>query len=189
MQTENIVLERGQALTLYRKYREHQHYSQPIDLEIQRVYQAIAKGQVVIKALASIVAAGVGEDGLPKLAIVRADATKCFVEMRTDGAARMSADRWPRELYVRRNIDFTAGSFPDGNRKRRAGEAIAPLVPIDIRPKRGIENYHVLFEAVWQPVPPVDPLLLRRIGEADLWVVCGAWDLTEVERTVLASRV
>jgi hypothetical protein len=38
-------------------------------------------------------------------------------------------------------------------------------------------------------VPPVDPLLVRRLGEADLWVVCGAWDLTEVERTVLASRV
>ena len=114
MQTENIVLERGQALALYRKYREHQHYSEPIDLEIQRVYQAIAKGQVVIKALASVVAAGVGEDGLPKLAIVRADATKCFVEMRTDGAARMSADRWPREPHTRRYIDFKAGSFPAG---------------------------------------------------------------------------
>ena len=189
MQTEKIVLERGQALALYRKYREHQHWSEPIDIEIQRVYQAIAKGQVVIKALASVIAAGVGEDGLPKLAVVRADATKCFVEMRTDGAARMAADRWPREPHTRRYIDFKAGSFPAADRTRRAGEAITPLVPVGIRPKRGIENYHVLFEAIWQPVPPVDPMLVRRIGEADLWVVVAAWDLTEVERTVLASRM
>ena len=62
-------------------------------------------------------------------------------------------------------------------------------MPVDIRPKRGIENYHVLFEAIWQPVPPVDPMLVRRLGEADLWVVVAAWDLTEVERTVLASRM
>jgi hypothetical protein len=188
MQTENIVLDRGEALRLYRKYREHRHYSQPVDLEIQRVYQAIAKGQVVIKALSSIIGAGVGDDGLPKLAICRADATMCFVEMRSDGGARMSADRWPKENHNRRYIDFAAGSFP-GNRTRRAGQAIMPLVPINLRPKRGIENYHVLFEAVWQPVPPVDPMLLRRIGKADLWLVVAAWELTEVERTVLASRV
>jgi hypothetical protein len=58
-----------------------------------------------------------------------------------------------------------------------------------VRPRRGIENHHVLWEAIWQPAPPVDPMLPRRIGEADLWVVCAAWELTEVERAVLASRV
>jgi hypothetical protein len=25
-------------------------------------------------------------------------------------------------------------------------------------------------------------MLLRRIGQADLWIVCAAWELTEVER-------
>jgi hypothetical protein len=101
----------------------------------------------------------------------------------------MSFDRWPREPHTRGYIDFKAGSFPAGTRARRAAEAITPLIPVDIRPKRGIENYHVLFEAVWRPVPPVDPMLLRRIGEADLWVVCAAWELTDIERAVLASRV
>lgn len=32
-------------------------------------------------------------------------------------------------------------------------------------------------------------MLLRRIGQADLRVVCAAWDLTEVERAVLAGRI
>jgi hypothetical protein len=58
-----------------------------------------------------------------------------------------------------------------------------------VRPRRGLENYNVLWEAVWQPAPPVDPMLLRRIGEADLWVVVAAWELTEVERAALAARI
>jgi hypothetical protein len=32
-------------------------------------------------------------------------------------------------------------------------------------------------------------MLLRRIGQADLWIVCAAWELTEIERAVLAARV
>lgn len=50
-------------------------------------------------------------------------------------------------------------------------------------------KYHILWEAEWAPIPPRDPMLLRRIGEADLWVVVAHWDLTEVERAALATRI
>ena len=63
METREIVLDRIEARALWRKYREHQHYAKPIDWEIQRTYQLIAQGRVVIKALDSILTAGVGEDG------------------------------------------------------------------------------------------------------------------------------
>jgi len=36
---------------------------------------------------------------------------------------------------------------------------------------------------------PRDPYLLRRLGKGDLWLVVAAWDLTEVERAALQSRV
>ena len=62
-------------------------------------------------------------------------------------------------------------------------------MPIHLRPKRGLANYHVLWEAEWTPSPPRDPFLLRRIGKADLWLVVAQWDLTEVERAALATRV
>ncbi len=68
-------------------------------------------------------------------------------------------------------------------------KAMMPTVPIHLRPKRGLQNYHVLWEAEWEPVPPRDPYLLRRIGKADLWLVVAHWDLTEVERAALATRV
>jgi hypothetical protein len=190
MQTQNIVVDRVEARALYRKYREHQHYSTPIDWEIQRTYQLIAQGRLVIRALDSITAAGVGEDGYPKLAIIRADARDCFLRYDPDGRVVFAAD-W-RSRSPGKRIELPAGSFPA--RARYIGgwdnvKAQVPLIPIHLRPKRGLQNYHILFEAEWRPVPPQDPLLLRRVGKSDLWVVCAAWDLTPIERAVLASRI
>ena len=66
---------------------------------------------------------------------------------------------------------------------------MVPLIPLPLRPKRGLENYHVLWEAEWTGKVPFDPMLLRRIGRADLWLVVAGWDLTEVERAALATRL
>jgi hypothetical protein len=194
MQTENIVLDRGEARALYRKYREHQHYAQPIDWEIQRTYQLIAQGRLVIKALDSIATAGVGEDGYPKLAIVRADAATCYFQYQASGGGRFAKERWVKENHRRSYIDLPPGSFRlEVARERRRdwvrAEATVLLIPINLRPKRGLENYHLVWEAVWRPAPPVDPMLLRRIGLADLWVVLAAWDLTPIEQAALAARI
>jgi hypothetical protein len=64
-----------------------------------------------------------------------------------------------------------------------------PFIPGHLRPKRALQSYHVLWEAEWTPVPPGDPYLLRRIGNSDAWLVVGAWDLTEVEKVVLSTRL
>ncbi len=50
-------------------------------------------------------------------------------------------------------------------------------------------NYHILWEAEWTKIVPRDPYLLRRIGQADLWLVVAAWNLTEVERAALSTRI
>lgn len=190
MHVDQIVVDRDAAARLLRKYKEHQHYSTPVDLEIQRCYDAIAQGRMVIRALASIAAAGLGDDHLPKLAIVRADAPECHVYMRSDGGARFSTKAWTRDDHRRCYVDVPAGSFPEQSRRwGRQFAAMTPLIPIHLRPRRGLANYHILFEAEWRPVPPKDPMLLRRIGYADLWVVLAAWDLTEIERAVLAGRI
>jgi hypothetical protein len=187
MQAQTIMLDRDEARKLYLKYRTHQHYQKPVDQEIAKTYRLISQGRVVIKALASVVEAGLGADGLPKLAIVRADATNCWLELHQTGYAQFASKQWIRSTETRCRIEFPAGSFK-GVPRMRSAKAIVPLIPVDIRPKRGLENYHVLWEADWQDVP-VDPMLIRRIGKADLWMVLGAWDLTEVERAVLSGRL
>ncbi len=191
MQTETVVVERAEARALYRKYREHQHYARPIDWEIQRTYQLIAQGRVVIKAIDSIVAAGLDEMQLPKLAIVRADAEECFWLPTHGGGGAFAMTKLlgagPRASVAAHH--HRRGHLPEQSRSRNSYRAVVPLIPIHLRPKRGLQNYHVLWEAEWRPAPPVDPLLLRRIGVSDLWVVCAAWDLTEVERAALAARI
>jgi hypothetical protein len=191
MQTEQIVLDRDKARMLWRDYRKHQHWSQPIDREVMRSYQAIAQGKVVIQALASIVKAGLDQMGLPRLAIVRADAKQCWLEKRGWANnvifASTAAALWQANM-TRQRIVLPLSSFP-GLKLEHRQRAIVPQIPLPLRPKRGLENYHILFEAEWNMVPPKDPMLLRRAGKGDLWVVCAAWDLTEVERAALAARI
>lgn len=192
METANIVLDRVKARELWNNYRKHQHWSEPIDRDVMATYHAIARGKLVIKALESIRTAGLNEQGLPKLAIVRADSRWCWFDGQDNGAGTFASSdmvlrSWRDNAYPRQRVNFPAGSFPGMKRKR--AKAITPQVPLPLRPKRALASYHVLFEAEWTLAPPVDPILLRRVGKADLWVVCAAWELTEVERAALAARL
>lgn len=182
MKVEKIVVDRKKALELYRAYKTHQHYSEPIDREIQRAYQLIAQGRMVVKALESIAAAGLGLDKMPKLAIARADSSQCYWRT-TAGQGRFVSD--DLRTYAR-DRSFTV-KFEGVTYQYPEGRAVVPLVPIHMRPKRGVANYHILWEADWKAIPK-DPMLLRRIG-GDLWLVVAVWDLTEVERAVMATRM
>lgn len=195
METTRIEVDRAKARAIYRQYKTHTAYAKPIDWEIQRTYQLMAQGRVVIKAIDSIIQAGVGDDGLPKLAIARADATKCWLRWAWVGADRhRPVMQWVERLpSAAKRLDNYRIEFPEDAFPRPPGQhvhaSVVPLIPVHLRPKRGLQNYHILYEAVWRPEPPVDPLLLRRVGQGDLWVVVAAWDLTEVERAALAARI
>lgn len=192
METERITVDREQAAELWREYQEHKHWSEPVDLEIGRVYEALSKGKVFIQALASIAKAGLNEDKLPKLALVQADKPWCRVHLTEQGGARFYwSERYPPDQNWRTYVDVPAGSFPEPERGYRkwAYEAMTPLIPVRLRPRRALAAYAILFEAEWRRVVPKDPMLLRRVGRSDLWLLCGAWDLTEVERAVLAGRL
>lgn len=192
METERVFLDRNKARELYRAYKTHRHYDKPMDDEIRRAYQLLAQGRLVIQAIASIKAAGVNDDGQPKLAIARADeeGELCYVRINSHGGGHMSTATqwWPRQ-NCRRTVRFPNDTFPPGTKFRTTAAAIVPVIPAHFRPKRGLANYHILWEAEWQKLPPHDPYLLRRIGKADLWLVVAMWDLTEVERAVLAGRI
>lgn len=184
MNVERIAVDKEKARELYREYKKHQHYSAPIDAEIQRAYKMLARGRTVIQAIKSIESAGLGDDRRPKLAIARADADVCMWRSEQGGGRFVSGAHWreprTRTKTFRVKIPGVSYTFPDG-------KAIVPLIPIHLRPKRGLANYHIFWEADWQYVPK-DPYLLRRIG-GDMWLVVAAWDLTEVERAAMATRI
>ena len=187
MDTQIVELDRAKAKQLYRKYKEHQHYSTPIDREIQRAYQLLAQGRMVIKALESITLAGVNAQGWPKLAIMRADQEQCYFDPAYNGNGGVfQSRRWGGRVS---NLNIKV-AIPGIRRELQSlATAIVPVCPLAYRPKRGLANYHILWEAEWTKIVPKDPYLLRRIGKADLWLVVHMWDLTEVERGALATRI
>jgi hypothetical protein len=183
-----VTISADAARELWRAYRKHQNWSQPIDREVMATYQKLAQGKLVIKALQSIATAGTDDAGLPKLAIARADAKLCRLTMLGDGGASMATGtgRGHRGTSTV-HFSFPSGSFP-ASRWRNA-QTLVPHVPLHLRPKRAMQNYHVLFEADWTKAPPSDPFLLRRLGRGDLWLVLAMWDLTQVEKAALAARL
>lgn len=200
MHTELIKVPRHEAMMLYRKYKEHQAYSEPIDWEVQRTYHLLSQGKVIIRAIESIKQGGLNRQFLPNLALAPADAKECHLSRYRTGEMVMSPhaqqSRKKKNILQFRESTFVfpAESFPmhwDGKQRvsHSRHKAMVPLVPIHLRPKRGLANYHVLWEAEWERVTPRDPYLLRRIGQADLWLIVAHWDLTEVERAALATRV
>jgi hypothetical protein len=187
MNVAKIELDRSEARRLQHEYKAHRAFQTEQDREIERTYRLIAAGKVVIQARESIRLAGLGADGFPKLALTRADAKTCRVQMATNGECRMwMDDGWMPRAESKRVI-LPPGTFPERKDWAKA-EGVVPLIPVHLRPKTALENYHILWEAEWRRVVPRDPYLLRHVG-GDIWIVLAAWDLTEVERAAMATRL
>lgn len=188
MNINELKMDKEQARELYRKYQEHRAWQSPHDEEIAAIYKRIAQGKTVIRALESIRNAGCDADGLPKLAICPAHMTECWYQATGHGQNR-TVNFGKRSPNSRDRRNVVRMDWPDApETKRWTHMAQVPLIPIHLRPKRGLQNYHILWEAEWTKRYPVDPYLLRRFG-GDAWLVVAAWDLTEIERAVMASRL
>ena len=172
------------------------------EAQIMRGYRALSQGKIVIDLAATIRKGGGhiqrsrwgGDVWVPNLAVMRADAPWCHVRTNPDGSLIFyKDDRGPRSNETRYVVSLPAGTLPEPvatpyhHAYFSHFRAMVPPVPPGVRPAKSLENYHVLFEAEWQQVAPKDPALLKHIG-GDLYVVCAVWDLTELERTVLAGR-
>lgn len=192
MKVEQLRIDPDKAREYWRKYQSHRVHQTAADAEIAAIYKKIAQGKTVIRALESIRVAGLNADGLPKLAIARADET--MIQLRdsgTDNEAVFShngAGSWrSRNASHGRIIRVPWDGFRIPSQKW-SWQAQVPLIPIHLRPQRGLQNYHILWEAEWTKRYPVDPYLLRRFG-GDAWLVVAAWDLTDVERAVMSQRL
>lgn len=176
------------------------------DEQIMRGYRVLAKGGQVIRLSQSLRSGGVDlltvrrrwgggtlDVTVPRLAVARANRTTVWTNgVGDNGGCTMQTKRDP---HVNNRVDVMR--FPEGTFEPGQGDegwsprirAVVPNIPPRLRPRVGLGNFHVLFEAEWglDPEPPVDPALLRHIG-GDLYAVIATWDLTELERAVLAGR-
>lgn len=178
--TNTMAMDRSLARDLLAKYRKARTPATDEDRAIMTAYREIARGRIVIQAAQAIREAGWNEQGLPVLAMIRADCQTCRAGCSSTDLTFSSMIRG----YER--AKFIVPRMPETRLGWRRGEAVVPLVPLHLRPKHHLRNYWILWEADWKAIPH-DPLLLRKLS-GDLWLVLAAWDLTPVERAALENR-
>lgn len=172
-----------------------------------RAYEELAKGTPLIDPFAAIRECGWRPDARPVLAIARADQRLCAWQVSRSGRWWDNEAKQYKGQYAPMMWEFTARR--DRFDRQRAsnlrlevrdvqteppaspkgGTAMVPMVPPDVMPARGcdLSKHFVLWEVEsWDVAPPVDPMLLRPIG-GDLYAVVAQWNLTEVERRIIAG--
>lgn len=209
MNLATIKMPRSKAREKFLEYRKsvrERHNAE--EEQIMRGYRELANGRQLISLAETIRAGGLVERiekrydyeqkgqvlvtvRLPALACCRAHLGECWVATNVgiskSGEAVFSPDPYYRGLRDRIAVSgFEGLVYSHGDYR-----AMVPLVPPALRPVHHLRNYYVLWEADWEkarpPHPPRDPALLKRIG-GDLFAVLAVWDLSELERAVLAGR-
>lgn len=156
----------------------------------------LSRGRKIININEVMQKAGIREDGLPKLAISRADGKNVYLHREDEGRVIFSlrSSRW--SLYKGETIFLPAKTFSNFVRKEsekygfKVFQALVPIVPAVFMPKGKLENYWILWEVdEWSdvPKPPVDPILLKRINETT-FAILAVWDLTPLERSIIGGR-
>lgn len=180
------------ARKAYLEYREvFKSSRRQEDALMARAYRQASLGHRIVNVREAIRDGGLGEDGMPRLAIARADQTSVLGSIDSRGSVHIwPAGRVPWERFAK-DVHFVAERlFPDDDARRgtRQMASMVPIIPPALRPSVGLTGYHVLWEATWH-VPtrieaPGDPALLMMLS-GDLAAVLAVWDLTDLERMVL----
>jgi hypothetical protein len=217
MDLQTIELPRAEARERFIEYRHavHRRHDDE-DAAIMRGYRAMARGSALISLSACIQKGGVDNRGRPRLAVGKATATKVYLASRlATGSVTFCTKLYQEGRAPNNSVDvrtLPAGTLPVipqdrvdsvayhdreavlgiiDYEARNPWATIMPNVPPRFRPARGLHLYDVLFEVdKWSRANPVvtrDPALIRRLA-GDLYVVCAQWDLTDLERHVLAGR-
>lgn len=159
---------------------------------LKNAYREISLDRRVIDLAATMRNAGLDPLGRPRLAVIRADAKRCWFDRTFCGDARptfnTTSDFWRGRRKGSAHVSFPADVFgPHRDVTAKRLSAIVPTIPPSLLPASGLERYLILWEAEWETVP-VDPMLLRHLGH-QLYVVVAAWDLTPLERAVLGATM
>ena len=167
------------------------------DRRIAAGLRAIVAGHALIRLPETISRGGWFDNGLPRIAVARANATRCFVRR----SGRYGNALWEFVYSDHEGADNRGALVGDHTVRVRVpdvpetrtswrGATIVPLIPPQHRRvgRGGMASLHLLWEVeAWDLTPPVDPALIKWVG-GDLWAVLATWDLTELERAVLAGR-
>lgn len=194
MNVATITMPQNTARAKYLEYRRAVRANPQANDEIlMRGYREIARGRKVLDLSSVLPAAGFCSRGLPRLAVSRADAkrVRCHFNGRQRGPGlTIEPMGVPANVRSSTRVFFFPHAHFSQWPVQHPYEALAlvPMIPPDIRPADSLENYHILWEAEWSAKAPVDPLLLKHIS-GPLFAILAQWDLTDLERAVMAGAL
>lgn len=197
MNVPTIAMDPEQARQKLRAFREARHKDAEAEYAAAVAgYEQLAAGRTLVLLGEAIRAGGFDEKHRPRLAVCRADRKEVMYRawgrdheavFEANATAIYSvAGKYSPELVRRVEI-------PEEQRKWVQAYAMVPMVPPDVRPATGqLRDWYILWEVdEWSDrprtaPPPRDPYLLQHV-RGDLYAVLAEWDLTDLERAVMAE--
>jgi len=163
------------------------------DAAIMRGYRELLKGNRILNLHEVFANCEYDAQGRPKLAISRADQSRVWFNRGRDFGRFIWKDyraSWrggAAYLTKTNGLRFPVPTHERGHYSGQDHRTVVPIVPPQYRPeKKGLHLYHVLWEVdTWETVPH-DPMLLKHLGSS-IYAVLAVWDLTPMERAVLAE--
>ena len=167
--------------------------------DLKKATFQLKKGKELLDVYVTIEKAGLDKFGKPKLAIARADWTRVWFRKQDTGRGHFAQEdtSWPAKSDG--GVSFPPNTFQNWIRIRDADgkdtwqihegslSAKVPIIPSYLEPEASLDNYYILWEVQdWEASVPArdDPILLKRITE-NLFVILGAWDVTELEQSII----
>ncbi len=198
-----ILVPKKQAAEEWKKYCQLLKKRKDKHLKIMKeaMYHA-KKGRLLLDVYEAMQKAGLNSKNEPRFAIARADIPAVRFEKRDTGTGNFLMEEgwnrsgWSTDVHLpqktfkvqwERQVD-ASGTKSRWEIDNQYLKAKVPIIPADLMPEGDLKNYYIIWEVkTWEQLPETkDPFLLKRISE-NLFVILGAWDVTELERAVIGG--
>lgn len=179
MKTVNLQMDPKTAASEIAKWKQGKTVQ---DQLLVKAYRTLVRGGKLIDLHESFRISGCDEEGRPRLAFCRADASRvdfsCGDPPRSDVNFRSDVGRHS-------DFFFPCYVFPGIKKNVGTQRARVPIIPPEHR-RSNLGQFRILFEAAWNQVTE-DPMLLEPLG-GSIYRVIAHWDLTVIEQAVLRGR-
>lgn len=164
--------------------------ARPMYRDLKKIYHQMKSGNKIIDLKETIQIGGVHPSGAPKLAVASIYEKQVYCHRRAENFIHFKYNDYAYDNRGDKNrVMFNNMKLPTVGNSTVYWKAPVPLIPPQYAPKEKMDDLFILWEVdSWSPVAPVDPYLLRRLTNTH-FVVLEGWDLTELERSVMAAHI
>lgn len=177
--------------------------------EMKKCMYQLSQGKALIDIYKVMEKAGVNKTYQPKLAISRADWKEVYFIKQDSGRGFFSGQdiewynksggdidlqpetfiQWVRVKEERETTDKKKVNVDGWDIDNKRIKTKVPIIPAQLTPEGDLSKYYILWEVGrWEDLPETkDPLLLKRITE-NLFVILSAWDVTDLEQSIISGR-